>query len=467
MRSLSLALAISILTILVSSEAICGGPFHVDEGYLTGNAIRWKTNVELGKPELKWYIDSGDLTDVITGATAKDWITAEFNKWGGVTIPDVSGNSIATTNIAITFGGTLNQDLNDQTAGAYIDKKYIEEPKTVVVLDKDGSITADRFGAENIGKILGFSAITDYTTSTIYKGYVVLNGYVLSHNIVTSDLYKTTMLHEMGHLLNLDHTQINHDLALACTLGGACEGATHIATMYPYLLTGSQGLLTRDDKITISSIYPSEDFANSFCTIRGSIVDTFGRPMKAVNVIASRVGEGDTTARVDMRSSVTGAEYPVCYGDTNGNNGGRYVLKGIVPGRSYVVTYETIDPEFTDESGLNPLNDMPHDIDPGQIYGPNCVTTVSCSSGGEIIDMPVTVVATEQNPCPDLPLISIEGSCSIPDPPSGASSSTKSCSLIPDSTINFDRNVFMMEILLLISGVLSLVIRRKRVGVQR
>ena len=209
---------------------------------------------------------------------------------------------------------------------------------------------------------------------------------------LSDNQFKSALTHELGHLFNLDHTQINLDIADMCDLGGTCDDGQFIPTMFPELKTQLQRYLSIDDKITISWLYPNNTFESSFCTITGEIQDRDGYPLQGVNVIARRVMDGETLTKEDARSMVSGVLYPACAGD------GHYYLHGLVPGKTYEVIYEPISSQYTGMSGFEPLANPPSGFDTGNISASDGSTTVSCDNGGETIQME-TVKVDVDNPC--------------------------------------------------------------------
>ena len=386
--------AFAFMFLLLSSAAFAGGPFVVDMVDLTGQAMRWQNDT------FEWYADPGRLSSQVDNATARQWITEQLNKWTSLTIPNADLQLVSTAAIKASYKGTVVEDIDETNFGSYTST---DPGPSVVIFDEDGDIIASRAGEQNRETIVGLTEILlDYTSGTsglrIRKGYAAFNGYLLSAGVLSPDqdaaneLFKATILHELGHLLNLDHSQVNFDIAQACVRGGDCLNGQYIPTMYPELLTNLQGILSRDDKITLSWIYPTDDFESDFCTITGEIFDADGQPLKGVNVLAHRVGEGERMTLRDARSFVSGVLYPGCYGDS------RYHLRGIVPGAKYQVTYEPIGSQFTGASDLEPLDDPPRGFDGGTIASPSGATTVGCDEGGETIQM-ASVTIDVSNPC--------------------------------------------------------------------
>lgn len=73
--------------------------------------------------------------------------------------------------------------------------------------------------------------------------------------------------HEIGHLLGLDHTFIEH------------------GTMFPYARSG-QGSLSEDDAAGAASLYPAANFYSSTDSLGGTVTDSAGMPIWGIYVSA-------------------------------------------------------------------------------------------------------------------------------------------------------------------------------------
>ena len=403
---------IAIAVVLGSVSARAGGPFYVDEA-ASGTALQWENRT------MKWCPDPGDLSSTVTHDTAVQWITEALNKWTSVKLRNASNQLVDTT--SISTAQDTGCPISDITVDNYEDYYNGDPGPTVVVFDDKGDIIVKFMGEANRDYVVGLSVpqAADSTGKYITKGIAIFNGLLLANDNTTlgadlatkSSYYKATVLHELGHLLNLDHSQTNYESIKNCDVGSSCDSGSYSPTMYPELISTSQSDLNRDDEVTISWLYPTTELMGQFCLITGKIIDGDGRPLKGVHVTATRA-EGTSTPLVEARSFVSGALYPLCEGD------GTYFLYGIVPGRAYKVSYESIGADFTGASSLEPLDNPPRGFDSGEILGSDDATTVSCSQAGETIEMQDLKIDTA-NPC----------SSSSSSTDTTSSSSKMSCSL--------------------------------------
>jgi len=432
---------------LFSSVAFAGGPFIVDSVNNTGVAARWQNDT------VTWWADGGTLPKYADNAAAVDMLEAQFDKWVGATLENAAREDVSTAKLrysANVLGGDVHVD-------NYVEHCYgSSAAKTCIIFDSDGTITDDLMGEGASDYIVGLSQPLMVSANGLYitKGIIILNGSLLESGALTTEQFEPAVLHEIGHLINLDHTQISHDLASNCQISkpDQCVGAEFIPTMYPELVTKRQGDLTRDDVITLSWIYPrvsdsSHRFHQDFSTITGEIFDKDGKPMKGVNVIAMRADEGSDMARRDAMSMVSGVLYPGYTGDS------RYYLYGLKPGAKYTVTAEPISAEFTGASGFEPIPDPPQGFDAMEVSTPGGDETVTAPDAGGTLEMAALTI--DQSRCPAGAACGYDGDSSSDG--TQASSSTK-CSLTPYSP--FDASSSFGVIALLVSAGLITLRRR-------
>ena len=152
--------------------------------------------------------------------------------------------------------------------------------------------------------------------------------------------------HEMGHALNLAHTQANGATQIpnlpdppqpqaATRPGSAGRTPTQVETMYPFLTAAPGGtgefmatVDLLDDTAALSDLYPGPGWPANKGTIRGQILDSSGNPVTGINVIARNIADPfhDCTSYISGQVS-------------KGNAGpdGSFVMNGLTPGASYVL----------------------------------------------------------------------------------------------------------------------------------
>jgi hypothetical protein len=403
--------------ITAAGTALAGGPFLVDQNG-SNVALRWLDDT------MKWCPDGGPLSSKVDHATGEQWVTDALKKWTDIKMYDdldqKTAEHLVSTALVKTEldGGCDNTDINVSNYESIAFAETTDHPgRAMVIFDDDGSIIEQRLPG-NREYVLGLSepTLADASGLHIIYGYSIVNGLIQANGIrsdqcigTSDDCFKAAIVHELGHLLGLDHSQVNLNWAQYCDTHKPCivdsqNGDKYIPTMYPKLISSEQGTPKIDDMVTMSWIYPTSDFNSRFCTITGEIFDGNGEPLKGVNVIASNAG---SYPKSDARSFVSGVlsrdpqrnqadpQY-VCGGDS------RYSLRGLVPGQSYTVSYEPIYmPEGSlKASGFEPLEKPPQGFEGGDILKPDGDDTVTCESGGQTIPMAsVTIEVTQPYTC--------------------------------------------------------------------
>ena len=220
--------------------------------------------------------------------------------------------------------------------------------------------------------ILGFADAVclsgDGTDNSFNRGYAVLNGKGITSANASTEL-KPVMIHEFGHMIGLDHSQINVNCLPFGFCGADLEG---LPTMFPILVDGAaMSTPAVDDIAGVSELYPGTTFAPSTGTITGTVYFSDGvTPALGFNVIARRTSD----PRITAVSNVSGflfagdagnplyqdsfAGTPSPFGSHDQAFMGMYSIPGLPPG-SYTVEVEGIHNSgldaFTGGSGLNPV----------------------------------------------------------------------------------------------------------------
>jgi uncharacterized membrane protein len=284
------------------------------------------------------YTDLGTL-GILSNAQAGGLVAYAAEQWSSVPTSTFRGA------IAGDFSdlglGDVNYDTIDSVLGVYngggID----------VIYDDDGGILADYFGVPPTS-VLGITDIEYAAVNSpeITEAYMILSGPGVRAEDPDGVGFQGVVTHELGHALNLSHSQDNGAVREPSLLdppqpagcGAPWSGtpsAAQMETMYPFIIptpTGSgpaMGTVDRTDDIAaLSDLYPGPGWPQNFATIHGQILDTNGIPVTGVNVIARNVADpfGDTNSYISGQISKGGA-----------GPDGSFELRGLTPGASYLV----------------------------------------------------------------------------------------------------------------------------------
>jgi hypothetical protein len=344
-----------VLTALIPAQA--GGPFYVTGPASTqpGKAYRWTLS------PIPYQTDQGGLGNQ-SNAQANALVSAAFQVW----------QTVSTANIAFLNSGQLGYDVTATNIGTFYNAisgtncSDTSQPTNAIVYDLNGGIIA-ALGMDN-NSVLGFaSSICANNAAGVYtRGLAVLNGRFIdgqpnttSHRTVSLDYFKATFIHEFGHLIGLDHSQVN----LNCLTDASCaaDDLAGVPTMFPVLMDLSQATPKTDDIAAISTIYPASNFIATTGRIQGRVFFSDGLTQaQGYNVIARLVGNPRRTAV----SCVSGFLYTAGAGNLlvpGGNDGniffgsrdqtllGYYDIAGLPPG-----TY-TVEAEAINNSGIRPF----------------------------------------------------------------------------------------------------------------
>ena len=268
MKSISLTIPF-LLIIFLCSYLYAGGPLNS----FNGRSVVYQSS-DFPVP---YSPDQGDLGDFSNGQ-ATTMVNTCFQTWQG----------ISTATITFQNDGQLPVDVTSTNYSSYLDD--FNDGINPIIFDTDGSIIDAEYGAGASDSIIGFAG-SAYNTSTGYyvEGLAVLNGKFST--VFTYEQFKATFFHEFGHLLGLDHTQINmqyvHD--------GNTSNDIYIPTMYPTATDDdtSLGNPNPDDIAAITLLYPASAVNVVYGKIEGTVTWGNGQPVLGANVVAVKIGDED------------------------------------------------------------------------------------------------------------------------------------------------------------------------------
>lgn len=326
-------LAVSAPLLLAPSLLIAGGALSVNPE--TGNFFRWES------APVPYTIDRGGLGQY-SAEQMQTFVDEAFASWSSSNIPTTSLTFQRTDDpLEVDHGIDAGEDNNPafQTPGDGI---------SPIIYDDNGSLIATFFGgAEEV--VLGFGGPEAVLQGSdeILEGFAILNGrFVDGDNTnaiteISEARLRGTIVHEIGHFLNLDHVLVNDAFSEGSAGFDIEEGRffQNFPTMYP-VQHEDGATLEFDDVSWVSQLYPNTLF-QSKTAIQGTVT-RFGEPLDGINVVARSVED-----RTLALTCVSGFDRD----PTNPDVSGRFLIPGLDPGTSWVLDYEPVPSRFNDMNG--------------------------------------------------------------------------------------------------------------------
>lgn len=369
--------------------AQAGGPLAVRSN---GLPYVWSTAAEI-----QYRTDNGPLSPIVNETAIRARVIAMFDVWENVPTANIGYNRAGFINAVGAFGGG---DVDTAAEYAAVEQDCSDGNQNPVVYDDDATIFQD-LGVDETS-VIGFAGPCALNASNLLSGQVVMNGLFQDgqatpvQDIPTASI-DAAIIHEVGHFSGLDHSQINVNCLNSCP----ADDLAGLPTMFPFLVTSTQGSLSVDDIAWISRLYPQATggttFAGTHGTISGIVFFSDGEShAQLVNVIARQVdnpGTGPDERRTTAVSVVSGYKFRPFHGNPitgataspfgSGAPGDIGLFEIPVPAGSYTIEVESVDAQFTEGSSVGPYQIAMPGAAPAPI-GPINVTAGSTSSGNSI-----------------------------------------------------------------------------------
>lgn len=362
-------LVIFVICILLPLVATAGGPLVVggNGAGTPGQPITWAQHTTIN-----YRVDGGPLskngaTVIFDNASGITRVQSMFQAWQNVPSASLDIKNAGAILSVPAGGGSTGFSDGDVSTAAELDAvtgACDAGSQSPIVFDADGSIFAE-LGLPSA--VIGFASPCRLVNGNITSGMAVLNGKFIdgvssSTNFeLPPDGFDAAFIHEFGHFLGLDHSQINVD----CYTNNTCttESINGLPTMFPVLMTVDQKTLAPDDIAWIHTFYPNGTANYGMITGRIYFNDSLSQA-QGVNVIARSV----TNPRSIAISVVSGFKFTGNPGQsvTGTNTGGSSfgsrdpLLIGYyeipVPAGTYTLEVESVHPDFEAGSSVGSLS---------------------------------------------------------------------------------------------------------------
>jgi hypothetical protein len=298
--------------------AHAGGPLYVN---LNGQPFAWDTTRPIP------YTASPGPLGRFSNAQAVEWLAQAFQRWAGV------------EGAALTFQATAPYSVNITGKNVMQVMDALPADVNLIIFDNDGSVLDTLFGEGTSENVLGLSAPTgfdfDPSMSRIMQAWAIVSGRLSGLN--TSEYLQGVIQHELGHFLNLAHSQLNPQIVFS--------GAPNHDLLAPRM-SYNQGpndgpTLHLEDRAWIAALYPKAGVAPKTGAIQGRVLLPDGQTgLQGIQVAARRDGDEEITAV----TAVSGYGYKESsgWGSRDVTLQGFYQLPSLPPG-NYRLAIEQLE----------------------------------------------------------------------------------------------------------------------------
>ena len=309
MNALVVRLAAALLA-LAAAGAQAGGPLSICNDAAKTPLAYFPATVNLN-------YDLGNLGSR-TNSQANTIVTNAVALW----------TNVGTATIAIGRGADLPVDVTSANYTTYYSN--FSDGINPVIYDTDGSIIDLLLGAGAKNSVLGFAGSAYFLAPTCRyaEGRAVISGFLGISDATMS----VVLAHEIGHLIGMDHTQLDNTQGLA---------TANYPLMYP-IAYRSSGTLHEDDIAAVSALYPDATLNSVYGQISGAFVLADGvTPVLGANLWATETTTGKVYSIVsDYRTQGTG------------------YFKLLLPAGTYNIRAEAIESQFDGGSSVGPYSEV-------------------------------------------------------------------------------------------------------------
>lgn len=320
-RPLARMLGLASLALFMNSSVLAGGPW----GIYNGTAIKYP-----GAGTVVLNYDLGTLGSH-SKAQADALVTDAVSLW----------TNVSTATVSLSRGPDLpvNVDTsNYQTYFGALNGSISHDGLNPVVYDSDGAILDLLFGVGARNSLLGIAGSSYQTgggVSSYVEGRAIINGSVRVNDITL----KMVIAHEVGHLIGLDHTQLDSSQGLLSAY------PSNYPLMYP-IVYRDYLTLHEDDVASVSALYPDTSLSSVYGQLSGTFVQPDGTtPILGANLWVEETGSHQVFSVV--------SDYLMQ------NNG---YFKLLLPAGTYTLHAQAIKTPFVDGSSVGPYSSSSSDL---------------------------------------------------------------------------------------------------------
>jgi hypothetical protein len=245
--------------------------------------------------------------------------------------------NIDTANLPFEEGDPLDRDVT----GANLDEFFAGLPSDVnpVVFDQDGAVTDAYLGPGGARSVVAFGFPLQVTpTGRVAQGMIVINGRAADGLFDPDDLAEADLTRAIQRailqMLNVGASDLNTELIF----DGNVANNTAVPIMNPNRAVGGGIVPTLDDRMAVSSLYPSTSFEANTGILRGQVLLPDGKTgIQGINVIARKTDDPINAAV----SVISGARFlnqtlrPMLHGSPDPSLMGQFEMH--LPPGSYTV----------------------------------------------------------------------------------------------------------------------------------
>ncbi|HEX4916125.1 MAG TPA: Calx-beta domain-containing protein, partial [Vicinamibacterales bacterium] len=296
---------------LATAGAQAGGPQGV---CANGTPIKFP-----GTGTITLNYDQGSL-GTRSKAQADAFVTSSVAIW----------TDVATSSLVIARGPDMPVDVTTANIATYYPNNAANTSDGLnpVVYDTDGSIIDSIFGVGAKNNLLGF-ATARFANCQYTEGVAFVSGF----KPVSDTTLGVVFAHEIGHLMGLDHTQLDNTQGISST--------ANYPLMYPVANRGSV-TLHEDDIAAVSLLYPDPTLNTVYGQITGTFVLADGvTPVRGANLWAKEI--------------TTGKVYSVVSDYLKQNTG---FFRILLPAGTYTLHAEAVQSNFIGASSVGPYAEV-------------------------------------------------------------------------------------------------------------